>query len=144
MQTILKKTIKEKIILDKEHQKIVAELDGTIDRLEKELQEVKNIDQNHQRINGLLHKEVDKLKEENEQLKKENQIIREGNDYIGVFQQDLKDKFQKLSNDMTANVKAAIPVVKKYNHNVLFMKSVQALIRFNTELEQILKKFTKN
>ena len=144
MQTILKKTIKEKIILDKEHQKIVAELDGTIDRLEKELQEVKNIDQNHQRMNGLLHKEVNKLKEENEQLKKENQIIREGNDYIGIFQQDLKDKFQKLSNDMTANVKAAIPVVKKYNHNVLFMKSVQALIRFNTELEQILKKFTKN
>ena len=45
---------------------------------------------------------------------------------------------------MTANVKAAIPVVKKYNHNVLFMKSVQALIRFNTELEEILKKFTKN
>ncbi len=144
MQTILKKTIKEKIILDKEHQKIVAELDGTIDRLEKELQEVKNIDQNHQRINGLLHKEVDKLKEENEQLKKENQIIREGNDYIGVFQQDLKDKFQKLSNDMTANIKAAVPVVKKYNHNILFMKSVQALIRFNTQLEEILKKFTKN
>ena len=144
MQTILKKTIKEKIILDKEHQKIVAELDGTIDRLEKELQEVRNMDKNHQRINGLLHKEVDKLKEENEQLKKENQIIREGNDYIGVFQQDLKDKFQKLSNDMTANIKAAVPVVKKYNHNILFMKSVQALIRFNTQLEEILKKFTKN
>ena len=144
MQTILKKTIKEKIILDREHQKIVAELDGTIDRLEKELQEVKNIDKNHQRINGLLRKDVDKLTKENEQLKKENEIIREGNDYIGVFQQDLKDKFQKLSNDMTANIKAAVPVVKKYNHNVLFMKSVQALIRFNTELEDILKKFTKN
>ena len=37
MQTILKKTIKEKIILDREHQKIVTELDGTIDRQEKEL-----------------------------------------------------------------------------------------------------------
>ena len=144
MQTILKKTIKEKIILDREHQKIVAELDGTIDRLEKELQEVKNIDKNHQRINGLLRKDLDKLTKENEQLKKENEIIREGNDYIGVFQQDLKDKFQKLSNDMTANIKAAVPVVKKYNHNILFMKSVQALIRFNTELEEILKKFTKN
>mgnify|MGYP001226126109 FL=1 len=144
MQTILKKTIKEKIILDREHQKIVTELDGTIDRLEKELQEVKNIDKNHQRINGLLRKDLDKLTKENEQLKKENEIIREGNDYIGVFQQDLKDKFQKLSNDMTANIKAAVPVVKKYNHNILFMKSVQALIRFNTELEQILKKFTKN
>ena len=144
MQQILKKTIKEKIILDKEHQKIVTELDGTIDRLEKELQEVKNIDKNHQRINGLLRKDLDKLTKENEQLKKENEIIREGNDYIGVFQQDLKDRFKKLSDDMTANVKAAVPVVKKYNHNILFMKSVQALIRFNTELEQILKKFTKN
>lgn len=144
MQTILKKTIKEKIILDREHQKIVAELDGTIDRLEKELQEVKNIDKNHQRINGLLRKDLDKLTKENEQLKKENEIIREGNDYIGVFQQDLKDRFKKLSDDMTANVKAAVPVVKKYNHNILFMKSVQALIRFNQQLEEILKKFIKN
>ena len=69
MQTILKKTIKEKIILDREHQKIVTELDGTIDRLEKELQEVRNIDKNHQRINGLLHEEVAKLKK-NHRLKK--------------------------------------------------------------------------
>ena len=145
MQTeILKKTIKEKIILDKEQQKIIAELDKTIDKLEQELMEVKNIDKNHQRINGLLRKDVEKLTKENEQLKKDNEIIKEGNDYIGVFQQDLKDRFKKLSDDMTANVKAAVPVVKKYNHNILFMKSVQALIRFNTELEQILKKFTKN
>ena len=144
MQTILKKTIKEKIILDREHQKIVTELDGTIDRLDKELQEARNVNKNHQRINGLLRQDVDKLTKENEMLKKENEVIREGNDYIGVFQQDLKDRFKKLSDDMTANVKAAVPVVKKYNHNVLFMKSVQALIRFNTELEDILKKFTKN
>ena len=126
MSINLKKTIEEKTIL------------------EKELQEVKNIEKNHQRINGLLRQDVDKLTKENEQLKKENEVIREGNDYIGVFQQDLKDRFKKLSDDMTANVKAAVPVVKKYNHNILFMKSVQALIRFNTELEQILKKFTKN
>jgi hypothetical protein len=126
MDKILKKTIEEKTIL------------------EKELQEVKNIEKNHQRINGLLRQDVDNLTKENEQLKKENEVIREGNDYIGVFQQDLKDRFKKLSDDMTANVKAAVPVVKKYNHNVLFMKSVQALIRFNTELEDILKKFTKN
>ena len=144
MQTILKKTIKEKIILDREHQKIVTELDGTIDRLDKELQEARNVNKNHQRINGLLRQDVDKLTKENEMLKKENEVIREGNDYIGVFQQDLKNRFKKLSDDMTANVKAAVPVVKKYNHNILFMKSVQALIRFNTELEDILKKFTKN
>ena len=144
MQTILKKTIKEKIILDREHQKIVTELDGTIDRLDKELQEARNVNKNHQRINGLLRKEVDKLTKENEMLKKENEVIREGNDYIGVFSQEMIDKFKKLSNDMTANISAATPVVKKYNHNILFMKSVQALIRFNTQLEEILKKFTKN
>ena len=144
MQTIIKNKIKEKIILDREHQKIVAELDGTIDRLEKELQEVKNIDKNHKRMNGLLHDEVKKLKEEVEQLKRENEIIRDGNDYLGIFQQDLKNRFKNLSDDMTANVKSAVPLVKKYNHNILFMKSVQALIRFNTQLEEILKKFTKN
>ena len=144
MQTILKKTIKEKIILDREHQKIVTELDGTIDRLDKELQEARNVNKNHQRINGLLRKDVDKLTKENEMLKKENEVIREGNDYIGVFQQDLKNRFVKLSDDMTANVKAAVPLVKKYSHNILFMKSVQGLIRFNKDLEDILKKFTKN
>ena len=64
MQTILKKTIKEKIILDREHQKIVTELDGTIDRLEVELQEARNVNKNHQRINGLLRKDVDKLKKD--------------------------------------------------------------------------------
>jgi hypothetical protein len=86
MDKILKKTIEEKTIL------------------EKELQEVKNIEKNHQRINGLLRQDVDKLTKENEQLKKENEVIREGNDYIGVFQQDLKDRFKKLSDDMTAEV----------------------------------------
>ena len=141
---ILKKTIKEKIILDKEQQKIIAELDKTIDRLEKELKEVKNIDKNHQRINGILRQDVEKLTKENEQLKKENEVIREGNDYIGVFSQEMIDKFKKLSNDMTANISAATPVAKKYNHNILFMKSVQALIRFNQQLEEILKKFIKN
>ena len=144
MQQILKKTISEKIILDREHQKIVAELDGTIDRLEKELQEVKNIDKNHQRINGLLRQDVEKLTKENEQLKKENEVIREGNDYIGVFSQEMIDDFKNLSKDMTANISAATPVAKKYNHNILFMKSVQSLIRFNQRLEEILKKFIKN
>ena len=141
---ILKKTIKEKIILDKEQQKIIVELDKTIDRLEKELKEVKNIDKNHQRINGILRQDVEKLTKENEQLKKENEVIREGNDYIGVFSQEMIDKFKKLSNDMTLNIKAATPLVKKYNHNIFFMKSVQSLIRFNQQLEEILKKNIKN
>ena len=140
----VKNKIKEKVILDKTNQNIIAALNQKIEKLEKELQEVKNIEKNHQRINGLLRKDVDKITKENEILKKENEVIREGNDYIGVFSQEMIDKFKKLSDDMTSNIKAATPLVKKYNHNIFFMKSVQALIRFNQQLEEILKKFIKN
>ena len=144
MQTILKKTIKEKIILDREHQKIVTELDGTIDRLEKELQEVKNIDKNHQRINGLLRKDLDKYTKENEQLKKENQIIREGNDYLGIYSVQLIDEVKKLSDDMTGAVEAGSTLVKKNNRNILFMTSIQGLIRYTQRITAIYKKIKKN
>ena len=144
MQRILKKTISEKIILDREHQKIVTELDGTIDRLEKELQEVKNIDKNHQRINGLLRKDVEKYTKENEQLKKENQIIREGNDYLGIYSTKLIDEVKKLNDDMTETIKVAEPLVKNNNKNIMFMTSIQGLIRFNTRLNEIYKKLKKN
>jgi len=145
MQTeIIKKKIKEKIILDKEQQKIIAELDKTIDRLEKELQEVKNIDKNHQRINGLLRKDVEKYTQENEQLKKENQIIREGNDYLGIYSTKLIDEVKKLNDDMTETIKVAEPLVKRNNKNIMFMTSIQGLIRFNTRLNEIYKKLKKN
>ena len=144
MQTILKKTIKEKIILDREHQKIVTELDGTIDRLEKELQEVKNIDKNHQRINGLLRKDVEKYTKENEQLKKENQIIREGNDYLGIYSTQLIDEVKKLSDDMTDAVTVGSKLVKKNNRNIMFMTSIQGLIRYTQRITAIYKKIKKN
>ena len=144
MQRILKKTISEKIILDREHQKIVTELDGTIDRLEKELQEVKNIDKNHQRINGLLRKDVEKYTKENEQLKKENQIIREGNDYLGIYSTKLIDEVKKLNDDMTETIKVAEPLVKRNNKNIMFMTAIQGMIRFNTRLNEIYKKLKKN
>ena len=144
MQTILKKTIKEKIILDREHQKIVTELDGTIDRLEKELQEIKNIDKNHQRINGLLRKDVEKYTKENEQLKKENQIIREGNDYLGIYSTQLIDEVKKLSDDMTDAVTVGSKLVKKNNRNIMFMTSIQGLIRYTQRITAIYKKIKKN
>ena len=144
MQIILKKTIKEKIILDREHQKIVTELDGTIDRLEKELHEIKNIDKNHQRINGLLRKDVEKYTKENEQLKKENQIIREGNDYLGIYSTQLIDEVKKLSDDMTDAVTVGSKLVKKNNRNIMFMTSIQGLIRYTQRITAIYKKIKKN
>ena len=136
--------IKEKIILDKEQQKIITELDKTIDKLETELKEVKNIEKNHQRINGLLRKDVEKYTKENEQLKKENQIIREGNDYLGIYSVNLIDQIKKLNDDMTETVKTAEPLVRKNNRNIMFMTSIQGLIRFNKRLDEIYKKLKKN
>ena len=138
------KKIKEKIILDKEQQKIITELDKTIDKLETELKEVKNIEKNHQRINGLLRKDVEKYTKENEQLKKENQIIREGNDYLGIYSVNLIDQIKKLNDDMTETVKTAEPLVRKNNRNIMFMTSIQGLIRFNKRLDEIYKKLKKN
>ena len=83
--------IKEKIILDKEQQKIITELDKTIDRLEKDNKEMANIEKQHQYMNGELHKEVSKLKKENEYLKKENVIIREGNEHLKIYRDKLVD-----------------------------------------------------
>ena len=136
--------IKEKIILDKEQQKIIAELDKTIDRLEKDNKEMTNIEKQHKYMNGELHKEVDKLKEVNEQLKKENQIIREGNDYLGIYSTKLIDEVKKLNDDMTETIKVAEPLVKKNNKNIMFMTSIQGLIRYNTRLNAIFTKLKKN
>ena len=83
--------VKEKIILDKEQQKIIAELDKTIDRLEKQNKEMANIEKQHQYMNGELHKEVKKITKENEYLKKENVIIREGNEHLKIYRTNLVD-----------------------------------------------------
>jgi phosphoenolpyruvate carboxylase len=140
----MKLKIKEKIILDKEQQKIITELDKTIDRLEKDNKEMANIEKQHKYMNGELHKEVSKLTKENEYLKKENQIIREGNDYLGIYSQDLINEVKKLNDDMTETIKVAEPLVKKNNRNIMFMTSIQGLIRYNTRLNAIFTKLKKN
>jgi len=90
-EKLMKLKIKEKIILDKEQQKIITELDKTIDRLEKDNKEMANIEKQHKYMNGELHKEVSKLKKENEYLKKENVIIREGNEHLKIYRDKLVD-----------------------------------------------------
>ena len=94
----MKNKIQEKIILDKEHQKLIASLDKDIqlykieiDQLKKAKVEMANIEKQHKYMNGELHKEVDKLKKENEYLKKENVIIREGNEHLKIYRDKLVD-----------------------------------------------------
>lgn len=136
--------VKEKIILDKEHQKIINTLHKKIELLEKDNKEMANVEKQHKYMNGELYKEIDKLKKENEQLKKENQIIREGNDYLGIYSTKLIDEVKKLNDDMTETIKVAEPLVKKNNRNIMFMTSIQGLIRYNTRLNEIYKKLKKN
>ena len=136
--------VQEKIILDKEHQKIINTLHKKIELLEKDNKEMANVEKQHKYMNGELYKEIDKLKKENEQLKKENQIIREGNDYLGIYSVNLIDQIKKLNDDMTETVKLAEPLVKKNNRNIMFMTSIQGLIRYNTRLNAIYKKLKKN
>jgi septal ring factor EnvC (AmiA/AmiB activator) len=136
--------VKEKIILDKEHQKIINTLHKKIELLEKDNKEMANVEKQHKYMNGEMYKEIDKLKKENEQLKKENQIIREGNDYLGIYSTKLIDEVKKLNDDMTETIKVAEPLVKKNNRNIMFMTSIQGLIRYNTRLNEIYKKLKKN
>ena len=77
MEKIIKSKIKEKIILDKEHQNIIAALNKKIESLEQQLLECQNVETQHKKMNGLLYKEVDNLKKEIFQIKKENSIYKE-------------------------------------------------------------------
>ena len=112
--------------------------------LQVELLALKNIEKQHKRMNGKLYEEVDNLKEENERLKKENEVIREGNDYLGIYSDDLINEVKKLSDDMTGAVETGSTLVKKNNRNILFMTSIQGLIRYTQRITAIYKKIKKN
>ena len=108
-----------------------------IDYLEQQLVECQNIEKQHKLMNGKLYKEVDKLK-------KENEVIREGNDYLGIYSDDLINEVKTLSDDMTGAVETGSTLVKKNNRNILFMTSIQGLIRYTQRITAIYKKINKN
>jgi len=73
----MKLKIKDKIILDKKHQNIIAALTQKIEKLETDNKEMANIEKQHKYMNGELHKEIAKLNKKIEELKKENTIFKE-------------------------------------------------------------------
>ena len=87
----MKIKLQEKVILDKEHQNIIAALTKKAEHLEKDNKEMANIEKQHRCMNGELHKEIEKLNKENEHLKKENVIIREGNEHLKIYRDNLVD-----------------------------------------------------
>ena len=66
------------------------ELQNQIQKLNNELLACKNIEKQHKRMNGKLYEEIDKLKKQNEFLIKENELIREGNERLGIYRKDNK------------------------------------------------------
>ena len=145
MDKILKHKIKEQVILDRSHQHVIAALNQKVEHLEKELTETKNIDKNHQRINGLLHLELDKYKKQNEELKKENQIIREGNQALGIYRQenDPSGPIRKLLDSMIMEVKVGTGAARRHPKNIMFIQSMQSLARHANKLKDIYDKLTK-
>ena len=73
----LANNLKDKIILNRQHQNIIAALNQKIEKLEKDNVEMANIEKQHKYMNGELHKEVSKLKKEIFEVKKDNAIFKE-------------------------------------------------------------------
>ena len=73
----LANNLKDKIILNRQHQNIIAALNQKIEKLEKDNAEMANIEKQHKYMNGELHKEVANLNKKIEHLKKENTIFKE-------------------------------------------------------------------
>ena len=73
----MKIKLEEKVILDKEHQKIIGTLYLKIEKLENDNAEMANIEKQHKYMYGELHKEVAKLNAEIFSIKKENAMFKE-------------------------------------------------------------------
>ena len=73
----LANNLKDKIILNRQHQNIIAALNQKIEKLEKDNAEMANIEKQHKYMNGELHKEIDKLTKEIFEVKKDNAIFKE-------------------------------------------------------------------
>ena len=73
----MKIKLEEKVILDKEHMKIIGNLYLKIEKLEKDNADMTNIEKQHKYLNGELHKEIAKLKEVIKDITNQNRIFKE-------------------------------------------------------------------
>ena len=94
--------LKEKVILDKEHQNIIASLDDKLEyltnqnkllkqKLKEAVAKVKRLqvlEAHHLKNNGDLRVEIRKLEKQVNTLKKDIEILREGNEALGIYRQN--------------------------------------------------------
>ena len=94
--------LKEKVIRDKEHQNIISTLDDKIEYLENQnkllkqklkeavskIKRIQGSEEHHLKNNGDLRVEITRLEKEVNTPKKDIEIIREGNEHLGIYRQN--------------------------------------------------------
>ena len=109
------------------------EKDKHIQQLKKNLKEARDISKKHQKLNGELHTEIEKLK-------KEIEILKFGNDNLGIYLGNgAKKKLEKIVIDMMLQIRIGSGLAKKRPKNILFRKSVQSLVLFAKKLNNIIQ-----
>ena len=111
--------------------------DKQIAKLKKEIKNLKEIDKQHQKLNGELHVEIEKLK-------KDNEILKEGNDILGIYVGGgVKEQLKKIVKSMIKDIELATPLIRKNPRGVLFKTSIQSLARYAKRLNDIYQEMVK-
>ena len=111
--------------------------DKQIAKLKKEIKNLKEIDKQHQKLNGELHVEIEKLK-------KDNEILKEGNDILGIYVGGgIKEQLKKIVKSMIKDIELATPLIRKNPRGVLFKTSIQSLARYAKRLNDIYQEMVK-
>ena len=111
--------------------------DKQIAKLKKEIKNLKEIDKQHQKLNGELHVEIEKLK-------KDNEILKEGNDILGIYVGGgVKEKLKNIVKSMIKDIELATPLIRKNPRGVLFKTSIQSLARYAKRLNDIYQEMVK-
>ena len=111
--------------------------DKQIAKLKKEIKNLKEIDKQHQKLNGELHVEIEKLK-------KDNEILKEGNDILGIYVGGgVKEQIKKIVKSMIKDIELATPLIRKNPRGVLFKTSIQSLARYAKRLNDIYQEMVK-
>ena len=112
--------------------------DKQIKKLKKQVKDLKVLEESHQKLNGRLRVEID-------QLKKDNELLQDGNSYLGIYNQnsdpvlDLKALLERQARQ----AKAMVQVAKLHSKNVLYKNATENWLKNTITLEKIFKKFTR-
>ena len=109
-----------------------------IRKLKKQIKNLKEIDQAHQKLNGKLGKEIEKLK-------KENEILQEGNDFLGIYHPsiDPAPAIKELLERQIKQGKAMVQIVKMHKKNILYKAAAENWLKNTSTLEAIYRKLIR-